>query len=238
MDCSLLHCVHGIFQARVLEWVAISFCRGSSQPRDRTWVSCIVGRHFTVWATGRQHLFAEFDLSVLLIPCHIDLVTWVDPRGVVSCTWPWCGEPLPRRLNYTCSGLCVSEKCSTVEMRMLFSNGAQVSLGWLAFASLCSGVAGPVPMAEDPEMNKAPPLPSWCQGWGTGWKRRGLTPGAAAEEQRRLWKQALGAQVFLLLLDFCSPPQLGLMLAFLTFHLSSWAPFKESVLSVRYHAES
>ena len=42
--------VHGIFQARVLEWVAISFSRGSSWPRDRTWVSCIVGRGFTVWA--------------------------------------------------------------------------------------------------------------------------------------------------------------------------------------------
>ena len=39
--------VHGIFQARVLEWVAISFSRGSSQPRDRTGVSCIVGRCFT-----------------------------------------------------------------------------------------------------------------------------------------------------------------------------------------------
>ena len=38
--------VHGIFQAIVLEWVAISFSRGSSQPRDRTWVSCIVGRRF------------------------------------------------------------------------------------------------------------------------------------------------------------------------------------------------
>ena len=47
MDCSLLgSSVHGIFQARVLEWVAISFSRGSSQPRDLTWVSCIVGRHF------------------------------------------------------------------------------------------------------------------------------------------------------------------------------------------------
>ena len=43
--------VHGIFQAGVLEWVAISFSRGSSWPRDRTRVSCIVGRHFTVWAT-------------------------------------------------------------------------------------------------------------------------------------------------------------------------------------------
>ena len=52
MDCSLPgSSVHGIFQARVLEWVAISFSRGSSQPRDGTWVSHIAGRHFTVWAT-------------------------------------------------------------------------------------------------------------------------------------------------------------------------------------------
>ena len=43
--------VHGIFQAIVLEWIAISFSRGSSQPKDRTWVSRIVDRHFTVWAT-------------------------------------------------------------------------------------------------------------------------------------------------------------------------------------------
>ena len=50
-DCSLPgSSVHGIFQARVLEWVAISFSRGSSRPRDWTCVSCIVGRHFTVWA--------------------------------------------------------------------------------------------------------------------------------------------------------------------------------------------
>ena len=39
---------HGIFQARVLEWVAISFSRGSSEPRDQTWVFRIVGRHFTI----------------------------------------------------------------------------------------------------------------------------------------------------------------------------------------------
>ena len=52
MDCSLPgSSVHGIFQARVLEWVAISFSRRSSQPRDQTQVSCIVGRCFTVWAT-------------------------------------------------------------------------------------------------------------------------------------------------------------------------------------------
>ena len=43
--------VHGIFQARILEWVAISFSRRSSRPRDWTCVSRIVGRCFTIWAT-------------------------------------------------------------------------------------------------------------------------------------------------------------------------------------------
>ena len=40
--------VHGILQARILEWVAMASSRGSSQPRDRIWVSCIAGRFFTV----------------------------------------------------------------------------------------------------------------------------------------------------------------------------------------------
>ena len=44
--------VHGILQARVLEWIAVPFSRGSSQPRNRNWVSCIAGRFFTNWGTG------------------------------------------------------------------------------------------------------------------------------------------------------------------------------------------
>ena len=52
MDCSLPGSfVCGIFQVIVLDWIAISFCRGSSQPRDWTQVSHVVDRHFTVWAT-------------------------------------------------------------------------------------------------------------------------------------------------------------------------------------------
>ena len=43
--------VHGILQARILEWVAYPFSRGSSQPRDRILVSCIAGRFFTTRAT-------------------------------------------------------------------------------------------------------------------------------------------------------------------------------------------
>ena len=49
MDCSLPgSSVHGIFQTIVLEWIAISFSKGSSQPRDHTWVSRVVDRRFTV----------------------------------------------------------------------------------------------------------------------------------------------------------------------------------------------
>ena len=42
--------IHGILQARILKWVAVPFSRRSSQPRDRTQVSLIAGRFFTVWA--------------------------------------------------------------------------------------------------------------------------------------------------------------------------------------------
>ena len=63
MDCSLLcSSVHGIFQARVLEWVAVSFSRGSSWPRDQTQVSHTVGRRFTVWATRE----VPYDIKLIL----------------------------------------------------------------------------------------------------------------------------------------------------------------------------
>ena len=47
--------VHGILQARILEWVAIPFSKGLSQPRDQTLISCIVGRFLTIWATKKVH---------------------------------------------------------------------------------------------------------------------------------------------------------------------------------------
>ena len=46
---SMNYTVHGILQARILEWVAFSFSRGSSQARDPTQISDIAGRFFTVW---------------------------------------------------------------------------------------------------------------------------------------------------------------------------------------------
>ena len=55
MNCSLPgSSLHGILQARVLEWIAISFSRGSSRPRDRARVSRIPGRCFNPWATREE----------------------------------------------------------------------------------------------------------------------------------------------------------------------------------------
>ena len=52
MDCSLPgFSVHGILQARILEWAALPSSRGSSRPRDQTQVSCFACRFFTVWTT-------------------------------------------------------------------------------------------------------------------------------------------------------------------------------------------
>ena len=54
MDCSQPgSSVHGVVLARILEWVAILFSRGSSQPQDQTQVSSIAGRFFTVRATRK-----------------------------------------------------------------------------------------------------------------------------------------------------------------------------------------
>ena len=56
MDCSPPgSSVHGIFQASVLEWVVMPSSSGSSQPRDRTHVSCMAGRFFTAEPPGEAH---------------------------------------------------------------------------------------------------------------------------------------------------------------------------------------
>ena len=56
---------HGIFRARILEWIAVLSCRGSSQPRDRTLVSCIIGSFFTIWVTREVPILHLFNLYLL-----------------------------------------------------------------------------------------------------------------------------------------------------------------------------
>ena len=59
--------VHGIFQARILRWVAILFSRESSQPWDQTWVSCPSGRFLTIWTSFHQGSLIRQKLGWILL---------------------------------------------------------------------------------------------------------------------------------------------------------------------------
>ena len=107
--------VLGIFQARVLEWIAISFFRGSSWSRDQTRGSCIAGRHFTVWATGKAPVL----ILKLIYP------VWYEVKSLVAQTvknlpalqetWPCFipgsgrspGEGNGYPLQYSCLENCI-----------------------------------------------------------------------------------------------------------------------------------
>ena len=67
--------VHGISQTRILDWVAISFSRGSSWPRDRNQVSCIAGGFFTIWAMSflNHYLIAHNQIAYVLHCLCMDL---------------------------------------------------------------------------------------------------------------------------------------------------------------------
>ena len=108
MYCSVPHSsVHEIFQARVLEWVAISCSRGSSWPRDQTRVSRMVG--FTVWATGevlkylqlRSYLQSYMKVKVLVTQSCLTLCNPMDctHQAPMSMEFSrqeyWSGLPFP-----------------------------------------------------------------------------------------------------------------------------------------------
>ena len=92
MSNSLQHhgLAHGILQARILEWVALPFSRGSSQPRDPTQVSHIVGGFFTSWATRKAQ-----ELEWVAYPSPEDLP---DP-GIKPGSSALQADPLPIELS-------------------------------------------------------------------------------------------------------------------------------------------
>ena len=68
--------VHGIFQARILEWIAISFSRGSSWPRDLTQVSCLASGFFTTEPLGKPLFSSAHPLN-----------QWFSTSGINSHLW-------------------------------------------------------------------------------------------------------------------------------------------------------
>ena len=123
MDCTPSgFSVHGILQARVLEWVAIPFSRGSSQPRDQTQVSCIAGRHFNLWAT-REAPSRDHEIKTYR-NCYLSHITQL--LSVRIMTWKPCQSLKPKLLNWmniliSNNNLCflggVSGKESTCQCR-------------------------------------------------------------------------------------------------------------------------
>ena len=116
MDCSPPgSSVHGILQARMLEWVATSFSSGSSWPKYWTWISYIASRFFMVWATREAHgsfylqynivIYYQYDLfNSLLFSLDFKLFK---VRDILFYSWqlihikiPWRREWLP--LQYSC----------------------------------------------------------------------------------------------------------------------------------------
>ena len=79
--------VNGILQARILEWVAFPFSRGSSQPRDRAQVSRISGRFFTSWATREAQEFTVLMWCIMLTDLQMLNHPWIPG---INPTWSWC----------------------------------------------------------------------------------------------------------------------------------------------------
>ena len=78
--------VNGILQARILEWVAIPFSRGSSQSSDRIQVSCIVGRFFANWATREAQAKYKITIkSYLPVTAHcVKLYTYISQLQLIQ----------------------------------------------------------------------------------------------------------------------------------------------------------
>ena len=162
MDCSLPgFSVHGIFKVRVPEWVAFSFSRGSSRPRDRTQVSRIAGRRFTLLAT-REAEEREWQIMFKLPHNCTHLSPVQISRSVMSDSlWPhepqhnrpFCPSPTPgvypnicplsQRCHPTISSSVVPfSSCpqsfsasGSFQMRQLFTSGGQ-SIGVSASTSV------------------------------------------------------------------------------------------------------
>ena len=94
----------GILQARILEWVTVPFSRGSSQPRDRIWVSGIAGRFFTNWATKEALNVKRVYKFSISQHVHLRLTkdsdSWLPySKTIKMSTMSWVEMPLVARIG-------------------------------------------------------------------------------------------------------------------------------------------
>ena len=124
--------VHGILQARILEWVAMPFSKGSSQPSDRTQVSCIAGRFLTIQATWEAQPYTLIPISDFL-----QQFLWVTPRELQrSCS---AGKEKSFVSGYKAS---LSSSCSVLLFKLMIAprlrtNTLKINIApdWSAFSN-------------------------------------------------------------------------------------------------------
>ena len=146
---SMDYTVHGILQARILEWVAFPFSKGSSQPRDWSQVSHIAGGFFTSWATRKPRNTGVGSLSLLqgMFP------TQESTRGFLHCRQilyqlSYQGSPEDERDHFQSlkmrenrigrSGAALSQDAITIKTMRGFSTNCHWQLLWLTEESRLS----------------------------------------------------------------------------------------------------
>ena len=104
--------VHGILQARILQWVAIHFSRGSSWPRDQTQVSHIAGRFFTIWTTRCHiiHCYNVWHIHRASSTTNVHWSCWFSHIYFQSSIMLFCREPAYCILSAYC---ILHIECST-----------------------------------------------------------------------------------------------------------------------------
>ena len=89
--CVCARSVHGIFQARILKWVAISSCRELSRPRDQTWVSCLADGFLIIWATwGSLYLHMHYLSNFFGVLVSLGLCYYIPTSRVMTVTDNMC----------------------------------------------------------------------------------------------------------------------------------------------------
>ena len=149
MDCSTPgFSVHGILQARILEWVAITFYEGSSWSRNQTWVSHIKGRFFTIWATRETPLVdSQRGLSYHYLSCppshhfintlrFIFFMAFITLPEIIFCICLWLSHPLECLIHKNEAELDLSFDCRPSAKNCL--TGASLVLQWLGVQ--CGGL--------------------------------------------------------------------------------------------------
>ena len=150
-DITSVSSVYGILQAKVLEWVAIPFSRGSSQMRDETWVSHIAGGFFTISAPGKLRVelksvwfpvqFSHSVVSDSLRPHDSQHARPPCPSPTPrvysnSCPWSWwCHPAISSSVVPFCFCLQSFPASGSFPVSQLFESGGQ-SIGVSASASV------------------------------------------------------------------------------------------------------